>query len=202
MGDVQTRHARDSLDSIDFSSRRSNTSIVPTSVSYDSESTADHIPSRASLPILSPTSTLLSGSNPRSPLKRSIPDDTFGTSQQKRIDQWQANAYDLSRPLYRIYEPAQATNPYDLSLNPFATASNNVPKIVEAEYRRLADSAAATIPEDKLLTPAIWKQQFCWPNQYTTTQCACLMRYFIEKLAPWVRGHFLSDHSFTDLFRV
>ncbi len=70
-----------------------------------------------------------------------------------------------------------------------------VPKVVEAEYRRLADSAAAAIPVESLLSPAVWKEEFYWPNQYTTTQCACLMRYYIENLAPWVGCPLFETHG-------
>ena len=57
---------------------------------------------------------------------------------------------------------------------------------VEAEYRRLADTAAAAVPSvaSGLLSPEIWKSSFVWPNRFTTTQCACLMRYFVDELAP------------------
>lgn len=65
---------------------------------------------------------------------------------------------------------------------------NYTPKVVEAEYRRLADSNAALVPEEPLLSPVIWKAEFLWPNVHTTTQCACLMRYYIDHLAPWVGG--------------
>lgn len=60
---------------------------------------------------------------------------------------------------------------------------------VETEYRRLADSAAASVPSifSGFLLPELWKQKFFWPNQYTTNQCVCLMRFYVEKLAPWVR---------------
>jgi hypothetical protein len=65
----------------------------------------------------------------------------------------------------------------------------NSTQAVEAEYRRLADSAAASIPSvsSGLLLPEVWKQKFFWPNAYTTNQCTCLMRFYVEKLAPWVR---------------
>jgi hypothetical protein len=60
---------------------------------------------------------------------------------------------------------------------------------VEEEYRRLADSAAASLPSvsSGLLLPEVWKQKFFWPNAHTTNQCTCLMRFYVEKLAPWVR---------------
>ena len=69
-------------------------------------------------------------------------------------------------------------------------------KRVEAEYIRLVDTKAATIPPDELLEPAIWKEKFYWPNKYTTTQCACLLRYFIEVLGPWVGEEFLPPRAF------
>lgn len=177
----------DSLDHPDHSLRRSQTaSTIHDSLSPDNSSPVEHHYSSSSLPILSPTSTLNSGSNPRSPLKRPLPDDAFGRAAQRRVDNWQSKIYDPVRTSYRIYDPPKAPNPYDLDSTASILESNNSPKIVEAEYRRLADSAAAAIPDEVLLTPEIWKDRFYWPNKYTTNQCACLMRYFIEKLAPWV----------------
>ncbi|OBT96568.2 hypothetical protein VE01_05322 [Pseudogymnoascus verrucosus] len=56
-----------------------------------------------------------------------------------------------------------------------------------AKSQRLADSAAAAVPSASsgLLKPEIWKKTFFWPNDWTTTQCACLMRHFVDFIAPW-----------------
>lgn len=89
---------------------------------------------------------------------------------------------------YRIYDPPKAFGSVSLDGFNYLPEQHYVPKVVEAEYRRLADWAAAAIPPESLLSPAIWKEEFYWPNQFTTTQCACLMRYYIENLAPGV-GH-------------
>lgn len=89
-----------------------------------------------------------------------------------------------------VYNPA---SPDGFSYMP--TEQKYVPKVVEAEYRRMADSAAAAIPKEDLLSPKIWKEEFYWPNKFTTTQCACLMRYYIDHLASWV-GVDLAQTSF------
>lgn len=89
--------------------------------------------------------------------------------------------------------------------SPSDSTPANQTRAVEAEYKRLADSAAAAIPtaSSGLLTPEIWKKSFFWPNdvclfpsfeilrrtdsgQWTTTQCACLMRHYVACIAPWV----------------
>ena len=36
------------------------------------------------------------------------------------------------------------------------------------------------------LSPKIWKEQFFWPNASTTAQCICLVRYFVQEVAPQV----------------
>ena len=186
--DVPKDPARDSLAASESSFKRTYTSsTLNTSHSPEIRSPVDRSHHFSRLPILSPTSTLNGGSNPRSPLKRSLPDDAFAPAAPRRVDQWSTPPYDPVRTSYRVYDPPKVQNPFDVGGITFTTGSTNLPKIVEAEYRRLADSAAAAIPDENLLTPAIWKDRFYWPNQYTTTQCACLMRYFIDKLAPWVR---------------
>lgn len=58
-------------------------------------------------------------------------------------------------------------------------------KEIAAEYQRLADTEAAAIPPDNFLSPALWKREFKWPNQFTTQQCLCLFRYYINILGPW-----------------
>ena len=159
-----------------------------------SPSPIDRYHNYAGHPILSPISTLDSGSNPRSPLKRSLPEEVLGSSALKRAGEWQSKVHDPvgtgpARERYMLYDNPRPQSHYDLDAISFTTESSHVPKIVEAEYRRLADTEAAWIPEGEeaeLLTPAIWKEHFIWPNPRTTTQCTCLMHYFIEKLAPWV----------------
>lgn len=64
----------------------------------------------------------------------------------------------------------------------------DLPRQVVAEYERLADDAAGAVPLTNL-SPEQWKGNFTWPNGLTTTLCECLMRYFIEELAPWVCMH-------------
>ncbi|OBT81366.1 hypothetical protein VE02_10173 [Pseudogymnoascus sp. 03VT05] len=62
-----------------------------------------------------------------------------------------------------------------------------------AKTQRLADSAAAAVPSASsgLLNPEIWKKTFFWPNDWTTTQCACLMRHFFDVCDP--SRHFALD---------
>ncbi|KAK6387103.1 hypothetical protein LTS17_000369 [Exophiala oligosperma] len=106
-------------------------------------------------------------------------------------EQWQQGVYDPVRGsnsthTYRIYTTTPKTySPVAINGINSMDEGRHVPKVVEAEYRRLADSAAAIIPDDSLLSPAVWKEDFYWPNIYTTTQCACLMRYYIDQLAGW-----------------
>ena len=182
------------LDVSELSLRRSQTaSTNRTSPSPVTKSPVDQYYHYSSRPVLSPTSTLNSGSNPRSPLKRALPDDAFGPAPQRRVDTWQSRVTDAVRPsnsAYVLYDTPKALHSYEhdsIQSPPLGDHPRTI-KIVEAECRRLADHNAAAIPEDsELLTPTIWKKNFYWPNKYTTNQCACLMRYFIEKLAPWVR---------------
>ncbi|KAF9885682.1 hypothetical protein FE257_012664 [Aspergillus nanangensis] len=47
------------------------------------------------------------------------------------------------------------------------------------------DPAAATVPSAYSPSSSIWKGQFFWPDASTTTQCICLVRYFVRELAPW-----------------
>lgn len=52
---------------------------------------------------------------------------------------------------------------------------------------RLPDTAAAALPslESGMLSPKVWREQFFWPNEHTTTLCTCLMKHFIEDMAAW-----------------
>jgi hypothetical protein len=86
--------------------------------------------------------------------------------------------------IYSKYAP-QLTATYDTQeRSPSETPTNPL----RSENGRLPDSAAAALPSaaSGLLSPEIWKEQFFWPNAYTTTQCVCLMRHFIQSIAPWV----------------
>lgn len=118
-----------------------------------------------------------------SPIKRRR---TTDSSTQPYRPPWSQGVYDPIRSQYRIYDTPKPFGPVHAEGSPYMPAQRHVPKVVEAEYRRLADADAAAIPPESLLSPAIWKEEFYWPNQYTTTQCACLMRYYIQHLAPWV----------------
>lgn len=132
-----------------------------------------------------------------SPIKRRRTADSTTQPYRPGPQQWHHPTYDPIRSTYRIYDPPKVFSPVSADGHTYMPEQRYVPKVVEAEYRRLADSAAAIIPSDSLLSPAIWKEEFYWPNQFTTTQCACLMRYYIEHLAPWV-SHMLirlTDYS-------
>lgn len=121
------------------------------------------------------------------PIKRRRTADSASQPFRPNPETWSQGAYDPIRSQYRVYESPKVFSPGSAEGFTFMPEQTYVPKVVEAEYRRLADSAAAKIPEDEsLLSPTIWKEEFYWPNRFTTTQCACLMRYYIEHLAPWV----------------
>lgn len=121
------------------------------------------------------------------PIKRRRTTDSASHPFRPNPETWSLGGYDPIRSQYRVYELPEVFSPINTGRLGPMPEQTYIPKVVEAEYRRLADSAAAKIPEDEsLLSPAIWKEEFYWPNRFTTTQCACLMRYYIEHLAPWV----------------
>lgn len=151
---------------------------VDLSPTVHSASTSDHL-------FLSPSATDNETVLIHSPIKKQRTTDLTATEAASNVEQRPHTAYDPIRSQYRVYNhPPKHYSP----LGPCGTYMSEqryVPKVVEAEYRRLADSAAAAIPPESLLSPAIWKEEFYWPNQFTTTQCACLMRYYIDHLAAW-----------------
>ncbi|RMZ75438.1 hypothetical protein DV737_g5302, partial [Chaetothyriales sp. CBS 132003] len=123
---------------------------------------------------------------PSIPQKRSFRPNSPVAASPPRIDSGHSSGvYDPVRSFYVLPQPPKAPVYVDFNDVTALDKSNDVPRRVEAEYRRLADTQAATIPPEELLTPEVWKREFYWPNDFTTTQCACLMRYFIEQLAPW-----------------
>jgi hypothetical protein len=63
-----------------------------------------------------------------------------------------------------------------------ATTGVNHFDAVNEDIPRSADNQC------NLLSPRLWTQQSVWPCP--TLQEACLMRYFVEKLAHWVSLHF------------
>lgn len=71
--------------------------------------------------------------------------------------------------------------------SPTASALYSPTATSQSQHNRLPDTAAAAVPslESGMLSPRVWKEQFFWPNAYTTTQCLCLMRHFIEDMAAW-----------------
>lgn len=139
-------------------------------------------------PDLSPT---LHGAPSSEPLPFLSPTTSNNeTALNSGAESWQQQtAYDPVRGdtshIYRIYTLAKPYSPVGVNGVIAMGEPRHIPKVVEAEYGRLADSAAATIPDESLLSPAAWKEDFYWPNKNTTTQCACLMRYYIDHLAAW-----------------
>ena len=138
---------------------------------------------------LSPPDTIHDSILIHSPIKRRRTADETIEGYRPNSDRVPYTAYDPIHQ-YRLYDPPKVFSAVSPDGYTYMSEQKHVPKVVEAEYRRLADSAAAEIPPESLLSPDIWKSEFYWPNQYTTTQCACLMRYYIENLAPWVGSSF------------
>ncbi|EXJ66337.1 uncharacterized protein A1O5_10489 [Cladophialophora psammophila CBS 110553] len=169
--------------------RQENASGPPkrfqSSVEAELSPTVRSAPSSDLPPFLSPFNTNHEPILPHAPIKRRRTADAIPPEYQARPNRSPNTAYDPIRSQYRIYDFPKVFSSTSPDGFPYMPEKHHVPKVVEAEYRRLADSAAAKIPEDPLLSPAIWKEDFYWPNKYTTTQCACLMRYYIENLAPW-----------------
>lgn len=94
---------------------------------------------------------------------------------------------DLLATYPTLHSPTNSNynNPY--YLNNYASPTEvNETKRIEAEYARIADKDAGAIPAEPLLSASSWKKSFRWPNQFTTQQCMCLMKYYIEVLGPWV----------------
>lgn len=143
-------------------------------------------------PLLSPPTTHHESVLVHSPLKRRKTADSAAPQYPSSTDPWPHAPYNPIRFKYLVYDTPKVFSSVSPDGFAYMPEQQYVTKVVEAEYRRLADSAAATIPSEELLSPAIWKKEFHWPNEFTTTQCACLMRYFIENLAPWV-GDFVSS---------
>jgi hypothetical protein len=80
-----------------------------------------------------------------------------------------------------------ATNTENATTSPSTSALYSPAATSQSLHSRLPDTAAAAVPslESGMLSPRVWKEQFFWPNAYTTTQCLCLMRHFIEDMASW-----------------
>lgn len=153
----------------------------------EDQSNTIHTVSSSEFPISLPPFSNVERVLVHAPIKRRRTADSASHPFRPNPETWSHGAYDPIRSQYRVYDTPKVFSPVSAEGFTSMPEQNYVPKVVEAEYRRLADSAAAKIPEDEsLLSPAIWKEEFYWPNRFTTTQCACLMRYYIEVLAPWV----------------
>jgi hypothetical protein len=170
--------------------RRPDDAVVPSKrveLAFDAEvSPSVHSAPSSELPYLSPSTSHHEFTLVHSPIKRRRTADSSPTQYAPNSGQVPQGIYDPIRSQYRIYDHPKVFNPLSPDGFTYMSKQHYIPKVVEAEYRRLADDAAAQIPSEPLLSPAIWKEEFYWPNKYTTTQCACLMRYYIEHLASWV----------------
>ncbi|RMD42973.1 hypothetical protein DV735_g2162, partial [Chaetothyriales sp. CBS 134920] len=176
--------------SVHSPSDRVQASLAGTKHGVDSTADESSIPPKRSFRSKSPPRSFRSKSPPRSFRSKSPPrsfrSKSPPTPSPRRIDPGPSSGvYDPVRSFYVLPQQPKAAVYVDFNDVTVLDVSNNVPRRVEAEYRRLADTQAATIPPEELLTPEVWKSEFYWPNDFTTTQCACLMRYFIQQLAPW-----------------
>jgi hypothetical protein len=123
----------------------------------------------------------------QTPVKRLKIDDEPPPSYQSYTERPPNSTYDPTRDQYRVYDTKPSFPTYNSNGSAGMHPPKQIPKVVKAENGRLEDAEAARIPDETLLEPAKWKPNFVWPNAQTTTQCECLMRYFIERLSPWVR---------------
>jgi len=90
--------------------------------------------------------------------------------------------------------PQSAEMAQTLSINAALIGSNDSPQpgtpshlspAVEAEYRRLADTAAAAIPSASsgLLSPEVWKKKFFWPVRKTLViECSVLLTLSFRRI--------------------
>lgn len=124
---------------------------------------------------------------PTSGAKRRRTNDSFNTSDTNYHVQLPSISQDLLTPYPTFNSPTNSNynNPY--YVNNFASPTEvNETRRIEAEYARIADEKAGAIPAEPLLSASSWKKSFRWPNQFTTQQCMCLLKYYIETLGPWV----------------
>jgi hypothetical protein len=167
-----------------YTSSTTHTSLSPETNSPESYHQSLH----GLLTSSSPTSTVSNHTHSLSPLKRPCSDELYYSTVRKRTDSSSKPIKTSLETTYNLYDYPGSYSQYSSGTWTANTAAKqeNVPTSVTTESKRIADSYAGAIPSDKLLEPAVWREHFFWPNDETTTQCACLMRYFIEKLAPWV----------------
>jgi hypothetical protein len=152
----------------------------------------DRSPTVRSEPILeaqslrSPSKVVSESISVQTPVKRLKIDDEPRASYQSYNKRPANAAYDPTRDQYIVYDMKPSFPTFDSNGSARMYPTKQVPKVVEAVNGRLEDAEAAKIPDETHLEPARWKTEFNWPNAQTTTQCHCLMRYFIERLSPWV----------------
>lgn len=118
--------------------------------------------------------------------KRRRTNDSTTPSEHYRPIQLPPISQELQNHLPVRNSPSNSSYHSSTYYNYASPTEANETRRIEAEYARLADSEAAKIPDEPLLSFASWKKNFRWPNQYTTQQCVCLFKYYIDVLGPWV----------------
>jgi len=111
---------------------------------------------------------------------------------RRRTNDSANGAFSLSGPFqptssYRLSQSAEMAQ--TLSINAALIGSNDSPQLgtsqaVEAEYRRLADTAAAAIPSASsgLLSPEVWRKKFFWPVRKTLViECGVQLTWPFEE---------------------
>lgn len=124
---------------------------------------------------------------PFSGTKRRRTNDSITPSEQYRTVQLPPISQELQHHFPVRASPSNSSCHTSSYYNSYASPTEaNETRRIEAEYAKLADTEAAKIPDEPLLSFSSWKKNFRWPNQYTTQQCVCLFRYYVDVLGPWV----------------
>lgn len=176
--------------SIDSSARFSHPPrLETTSHSPTQQSTARFETTRKSPTQVSPVSfeNILSISGTK---RRRRTNDSATSSERFRHIQLPPISQELQNNLSLRDSPSNLSYHSSSYYNNYVSPTEaNETRRIEAEYAKLADSEAAKIPDEPLLSFSSWKKNFRWPNQYTTQQCVCLFRYYVDVLGPWVRSY-------------
>jgi len=121
--------------------------------------------------------------------RRRTTNDSGTTSERNQLIQLPSISQELQSHL-PVRDSASNSSYHTAYYSNYASPTEaNETRRIEAEYAKLADSEAAKIPDEPLLSFSSWKKNFRWPNQYTTQQCVCLFKYYVDVLGPWVRSH-------------
>lgn len=125
-------------------------------------------------------------------------ESTFHEGRKKDSSRLSYEANDLQEARSGWQEPVSPSNDDLRSLEVHPTPNEDVLPLcfapppptstlrLENDLLPASTDAAVRSTTSRLLSPRVWKEQYFWPNDYTTTQCLCLMRYWIRELAPWV----------------